>query len=128
MENKRGPGRARFEPGVRSLHHRRVRQLFQQRRAVRFPTELARRLAAIDLQIAGKRVGVGSHLRARVVERDVHDAAVAARLATITPDMARRGSSFDVRRKVQQQALNLPSFPTTTIGSFPQTDRQGDTE
>jgi 5-methyltetrahydropteroyltriglutamate--homocysteine methyltransferase len=36
--------------------------------------------------------------------------------------MARRGSRFDVRRKVQQQALNLPRFPTTTIGSFPQTD------
>lgn len=32
-----------------------------------------------------------------------------------------REDSFDERRKVQQQELNLPLLPTTTIGSFPQT-------
>ena len=35
--------------------------------------------------------------------------------------MARRESPFEVRRKLQEQALKLPDFPTTTIGSFPQT-------
>ncbi len=73
---------------------------------------------AVIQQIADSAVAAGT----REASPKVHDAAVAARVATITPDMARRGSRFDVRRKVQQQALNLPSFPTTTIGSFPQTD------
>ena len=58
----------------------------------------------------------------RAASPKVHDAAVAARVAAITPDMARRTSPFDVRRQVQHEALNLPGFPTTTIGSFPQTD------
>jgi 5-methyltetrahydropteroyltriglutamate--homocysteine methyltransferase len=73
---------------------------------------------AVIQQIADSAVAAGT----REASPKVHDAAVAARVATITPDMARRRSSFDVRRKVQQRALNLPSFPTTTIGSFPQTD------
>jgi 5-methyltetrahydropteroyltriglutamate--homocysteine methyltransferase len=73
---------------------------------------------AVIQQIADLAVAAGN----RQASPKVHDAAVAARVATITPDMTRRASSFDVRRKVQQQALNLPSFPTTTIGSFPQTD------
>jgi 5-methyltetrahydropteroyltriglutamate--homocysteine methyltransferase len=35
--------------------------------------------------------------------------------------MYERKSKFPERQKVQRAALNLPSFPTTTIGSFPQT-------
>ncbi|MGH7104045.1 MAG: 5-methyltetrahydropteroyltriglutamate--homocysteine S-methyltransferase [Acetobacteraceae bacterium] len=41
--------------------------------------------------------------------------------AAITPDMARRRSSFAERSKLQHRRLALPPFPTTTIGSFPQT-------
>ncbi|WKT79364.1 5-methyltetrahydropteroyltriglutamate--homocysteine S-methyltransferase [Lysinibacillus fusiformis] len=33
-----------------------------------------------------------------------------------------RHSDFSQRQKIQQQALGLPLFPTTTIGSFPQSD------
>jgi len=32
-----------------------------------------------------------------------------------------RKSTYPVRRKVQKKKLNLPTLPTTTIGSFPQT-------
>ncbi|MBN2295584.1 MAG: 5-methyltetrahydropteroyltriglutamate--homocysteine S-methyltransferase, partial [Pirellulales bacterium] len=39
----------------------------------------------------------------------------------IEPSMLCRKSPFAERREVQQQNLNLPPFPTTTIGSFPQT-------
>ena len=44
----------------------------------------------------------------------------------IAPDteleaLARRKAPFKTRRKVQQQRFNLPAYPTTTIGSFPQT-------
>jgi len=58
----------------------------------------------------------------REASEKVHDRAVSARVAAVTSDMAYRASPYGVRRQLQRQALNLPSFPTTTIGSFPQTD------
>ncbi len=51
----------------------------------------------------------------------VHSKAVKARLEKATPDMARRQSPFAKRQRLQQESLNLPLFPTTSIGSFPQT-------
>jgi 5-methyltetrahydropteroyltriglutamate--homocysteine methyltransferase len=51
----------------------------------------------------------------------IHNPAVAARLAAVDLDMTRRNSPFADRRAAQQARLGLPSFPTTTIGSFPQT-------
>ncbi|TSD83784.1 5-methyltetrahydropteroyltriglutamate--homocysteine S-methyltransferase [Mycobacterium sp. KBS0706] len=58
---------------------------------------------------------------ARKTSPKVHDAAVAARMAAVTADMARRGSVFAVRAETQRRRFGLPLFPTTTIGSFPQT-------
>ena len=49
------------------------------------------------------------------------DDAVRKRVAAITPDLLNRKSPFAVRQEIQKQKLNLPKFPTTTIGSFPQT-------
>src|SRR3954447_24746345 len=43
------------------------------------------------------------------------------RVAALTDDDARRASAFEVRREAQRPHLNLPLFPTTTIGSYPQT-------
>lgn len=51
----------------------------------------------------------------------IHNKAVQDRLAAITPAMKERKSAFSERREVQRAALNLPLFPTTSIGSFPQT-------
>jgi 5-methyltetrahydropteroyltriglutamate--homocysteine methyltransferase len=51
----------------------------------------------------------------------IHDPAVARRLASLDDRMLRRGSPYPERRRVQQARLGLPPFPTTTIGSFPQT-------
>lgn len=51
----------------------------------------------------------------------IHDPAVAARMAEVTEAMARRRSPFADRRTLQRERLGLPAFPTTTIGSFPQT-------
>ncbi len=59
--------------------------------------------------------------QARRASPRIHDPAVAARLAATTPAMARRQSPFGRRQAVQIPRLNLPAFPTTTIGSFPQT-------
>jgi 5-methyltetrahydropteroyltriglutamate--homocysteine methyltransferase len=52
----------------------------------------------------------------------IHDSKVQARMKAITPDMMKRKSSFKDRQKIQHAALNLPLFPTTSIGSFPQTE------
>ena len=52
----------------------------------------------------------------RVRNPEVHN-----RLACLPADADRRRSPFAVRRAIQHQALKLPPFPTTTIGSFPQT-------
>jgi len=46
---------------------------------------------------------------------------VQSRVSSITPEMKSRKSAFAQRQAVQHAALDLPAFPTTTIGSFPQT-------
>ena len=51
----------------------------------------------------------------------VHDKKVKDRVAGIKEENTHRKHPFQVRKKVQHEALNLPLFPTTTIGSFPQT-------
>jgi len=58
---------------------------------------------------------------ARRASTQVHDPAVAARLAALRPEHARRASPHAIRREKQAARLNLPPLPTTTIGSFPQT-------
>jgi 5-methyltetrahydropteroyltriglutamate--homocysteine methyltransferase len=51
----------------------------------------------------------------------VADEGVRERMEAITEDMLNRTSSFDQRKPKQQEHLKLPAYPTTTIGSFPQT-------
>ena len=51
----------------------------------------------------------------------IHNPAVKERIAAITPDMYDRQSAYTERRHTQRQSIKLPDFPTTTIGSFPQT-------
>ena len=58
---------------------------------------------------------------ARKTSARIHDDAVKARAAAVTPADIERARSFDARRPVQRARFGLPPFPTTTIGSFPQT-------
>ena len=58
---------------------------------------------------------------ARAASPRIHDPAVQARLAAIRPEDSRRQSPFAWRIAAQREHLRLPLFPTTTIGSFPQT-------
>ena len=51
----------------------------------------------------------------------IHNDAVQSRLAAVKASDYQRSSSFLSRQKQQRAKLNLPEFPTTTIGSFPQT-------
>lgn len=58
---------------------------------------------------------------ARKTSSRVTDALVQTKLEKITPAHGRRKNVYEVRRKAQQRKFDLPLFPTTTIGSFPQT-------
>ncbi|UWY29740.1 5-methyltetrahydropteroyltriglutamate--homocysteine S-methyltransferase [Flavobacterium sp. TR2] len=57
----------------------------------------------------------------RKTSKLIHNNEVKARVAGITAADDQRKSTFASRRKSQIEALKLPLFPTTTIGSFPQT-------
>lgn len=60
-------------------------------------------------------------LAARRSSAKVHNAVVQQRVAAIDDGMKRRNNIFGARQKLQSDKLGLPRFPTTTIGSFPQT-------
>ena len=51
----------------------------------------------------------------------IHKTAVQARVAAVSAADSRRQSPFAQRIEQQRARLQLPAFPTTTIGSFPQT-------
>lgn len=51
----------------------------------------------------------------------IHRPEVKARVAAVTEREARRKSPYAERQPKQRAVLALPAFPTTTIGSFPQT-------
>lgn len=59
-------------------------------------------------------------LRARRESRRTHNPAVQAQMAKID-QFKRQRTPFAQRIQAQRNKLNLPAFPTTTIGSFPQT-------
>ncbi len=51
----------------------------------------------------------------------IHNNEVKQRVQNITDASARRENVFAIRKERQSEKLDLPLFPTTTIGSFPQT-------
>jgi 5-methyltetrahydropteroyltriglutamate--homocysteine methyltransferase len=57
----------------------------------------------------------------RKTSERVQNPSVRARTAQISPTLGQRRSPYPERIKAQQKRLGLPRFPTTTIGSFPQT-------
>jgi 5-methyltetrahydropteroyltriglutamate--homocysteine methyltransferase len=85
-------------------------------------------LVTVGKALAGGRKGVAAALgasKAAAVAREtsskIHNAAVAGRMAEISESMRRRVSPFSGRAGAQRARFALPAFPTTTIGSFPQT-------
>jgi 5-methyltetrahydropteroyltriglutamate--homocysteine methyltransferase len=73
--------------------------------------------AAIEAQVAKS----DESARSRATSLRVHRQGIADRVASATPDMEQRASPYSERRTAQSARLKLPPFPTTTIGSFPQT-------
>ncbi len=60
-------------------------------------------------------------IQARRHSTRVHNAAVAKRLAAISGRDSLRANPYPVRAEAQRARFQLPAWPTTTIGSFPQT-------
>ncbi|WP_339897294.1 5-methyltetrahydropteroyltriglutamate--homocysteine S-methyltransferase [uncultured Gilvimarinus sp.] len=85
-------------------------------------------LEVIATALNGGRASVAAELEAnakavtaRKVSNRVHNEAVRARVASITPTLGERQSPYALRAKKQSVRFKLPAYPTTTIGSFPQT-------
>jgi 5-methyltetrahydropteroyltriglutamate--homocysteine methyltransferase len=61
-------------------------------------------------------------LAARRASPRIHDTATAERAANVRLRDLERGLPFERRQSLQRERFRLPVFPTTTIGSFPQTE------
>ncbi|RWR02736.1 5-methyltetrahydropteroyltriglutamate--homocysteine methyltransferase [[Pantoea] beijingensis] len=83
--------------------------------------ELALLTKALNTNDAASLESWSAPIRARRNSNRVHNAAVAQRLAAITPQDIERQSDYPARAVAQRKRFNLPAWPTTTIGSFPQT-------
>ena len=59
-------------------------------------------------------------VKKRKTSKLIHNNTVKKRIKSISSKMLRRKNNYFLRKMVQSE-LNLPLFPTTTIGSFPQT-------
>lgn len=60
-------------------------------------------------------------LASRKTSKLIHNEKVKQRISSSTEKDSQRKNTFGSRRKAQHKILGLPLFPTTTIGSFPQT-------
>ena len=84
--------------------------------------DLLRRALANGRESVAAELTTSAHAtEARKTAARIHDRTVSERIAALTPDMRERRAGHAERVKTQSEVLNLPLFPTTTIGSFPQT-------
>ncbi|AFJ03143.1 5-methyltetrahydropteroyltriglutamate-- homocysteine methyltransferase [Methylophaga frappieri] len=71
--------------------------------------------------VAAELAANAKSIAARQTSSRVHRNDVQQRLQSVTDDIANRQQPYAERTKLQQAKFNLPMYPTTTIGSFPQT-------
>ncbi|MFE2271767.1 5-methyltetrahydropteroyltriglutamate--homocysteine S-methyltransferase [Streptomyces lavendulae] len=83
---------------------------------------LAKGLTAGTAAVAGELSANRAALASRAASPITHDPAVRARTAAVTDADGRRAQPYAERAAAQRAHLGLPLLPTTTIGSFPQTD------
>ncbi|GAA6049745.1 hypothetical protein NBRC10513_001189 [Rhodotorula toruloides] len=91
-----------------------------------FATEKAAEVATLAKALSGEDVSAALEANKKSIQarRDFEknsDDAVRERLGKVSQDMYNRKSPFPARIAAQDKVYNLPTFPTTTIGSFPQT-------
>ncbi|PKM12922.1 MAG: 5-methyltetrahydropteroyltriglutamate--homocysteine S-methyltransferase [Gammaproteobacteria bacterium HGW-Gammaproteobacteria-3] len=92
-----------------------ARQKLTELKVLRLALEEGEAAVAQELQASDEAV------RSKRTSPLIHNAATQSRLNSITADMLQRQNPYERRKKRQQESLPLPLFPTTTIGSFPQT-------
>ncbi|HFK7185943.1 5-methyltetrahydropteroyltriglutamate--homocysteine S-methyltransferase [Serratia odorifera] len=86
--------------------------------------ELALLSAALNAPDAEKQAKLDAYsapIRARQQSSRVHNPRVEKRLAAVSAQDSERRSRYPQRAQAQRERFNLPAWPTTTIGSFPQT-------
>ncbi|MEK9659122.1 MAG: 5-methyltetrahydropteroyltriglutamate--homocysteine S-methyltransferase [Chloroflexota bacterium] len=100
----------------------------QMRSWMAFATQKVVEVATIARAVNGEKKAFAKELTSnakamadRATSKRIHSKEVKARITAVTPQMYDRKSPFDRRKQAQHDALRLPDFPTTTIGSFPQT-------
>ncbi|MBN8963448.1 MAG: 5-methyltetrahydropteroyltriglutamate--homocysteine S-methyltransferase [Rhizobiales bacterium] len=93
-----------------------------------FSVQKIKELTTLASALAGNHAAVATSLadsakaaNLRKTSPKIHSRAVAQRVEAIDDGMRRRASAFVKRAEVQRSQFRLPRFPTTTIGSFPQT-------
>ncbi|MBS9443613.1 5-methyltetrahydropteroyltriglutamate--homocysteine S-methyltransferase [Photorhabdus heterorhabditis] len=86
--------------------------------------ELALLAAALNQPEGSKQAELDAYsapIRARRESKRVNNQTVTERLTAINPQDSERNQPYPQRAEIQRQRYNLPLWPTTTIGSFPQT-------
>ena len=82
---------------------------------------LAKALNHGRVQVQEALIANNAAIEKRRTSPRVHNPAVKAAVAGIDAAMGKRASAYEQRAEKQAALLNLPAYPTTTIGSFPQT-------
>jgi 5-methyltetrahydropteroyltriglutamate--homocysteine methyltransferase len=95
-----------------------------------FAAEKSREIAAIARGLNEGRKSISAELEesrrareSRARSPRITAKAVRERTAALSPAMSRRSKPYAERARAQAATLKLPLFPTTTIGSFPQTQK-----
>ena len=82
---------------------------------------LGRALSEGPEAVKGELAGNASALEGRDASKRVRNPAVRARLEEVEAAWEMRGAPYAERAAIQRERLGLPPYPTTTIGSYPQT-------
>jgi 5-methyltetrahydropteroyltriglutamate--homocysteine methyltransferase len=93
-----------------------------------FSIQKMKELVTLGQALASDRAGVADALQAseqaaasRKASPKIHNADVARQMAAVNESIRHRKNAFAQRAGIQRARFALPKFPTTTIGSFPQT-------
>jgi 5-methyltetrahydropteroyltriglutamate--homocysteine methyltransferase len=88
---------------------------------LRFAEEKLAEVVAIAKGDAATAAANAAAIQGRAAAESSTNAAVRAQLHALQASHFTRSSAYPERARVQREQLRLPLFPTTTIGSFPQT-------
>ncbi|SAK65885.1 5-methyltetrahydropteroyltriglutamate--homocysteine S-methyltransferase [Caballeronia temeraria] len=83
---------------------------------------LARALNEGRASVADALAHNAAAIESRRASSRVHNPSVKAAIAKIDATLGQRASTYETRAQKQAALLDLPAYPTTTIGSFPQTN------